>query len=190
VSNLVVENGFAGAAMLRKATVAFIMLFGFAMAIMAQGDGEWIKYNSPEGRYSVSVPHEPKISIQESSTASGEILSQYLASSQDENGVFMIGYFDHGTMSFSFDDARNGMMKSANATLLGEGTISLGSWPGRTLKALGKSSDGEEFIIRTSFFDVGARVYILNCIFPKGDDSPALGEKCTKFFDSFKVNAP
>ena len=29
---------------MRKATAAFVLLFACALAIMAQGNGEWIKY--------------------------------------------------------------------------------------------------------------------------------------------------
>lgn len=176
---------------MRKATATLILLLGCAVATMAQSDGEWIKYNSPEGHYNVSVPHEPKISTQETTASTGEKVPQYMAASPDGNGVFMIGYFDYtAAMTFSFDKARDGMLASMNATLLGEDTISLGSWPGRSLKLLAKASDGQEFISRARIFDVGRRAYVLQCIFPKAEDSPAVLEKCAKFVDSFKVNAP
>ena len=170
---------------MRKGIPAFMMLVTSAIAIAAQGSGEWVKYTSPEGRYSVSVPHEPKISNQETTATTGEKVPQYLASSQDGNGVLMVGYFDIGEMTFSFDKARDGMLAAMSATLMGEETISLGSSPGRSLKLLAKAPDGQEFIDRAKYFELGKRVYVLQCIFPKAEEGPATVDKCAKFFDSF-----
>ena len=174
---------------MRRVTIAVVLLLGSAPATMAQG-GEWTKYTSTEGRFGVSMPQEPKISNQETTAATGEKLPQYLAVSQDGKGVVMVAYFDIGEMTFSFDKARDGMLAAMSATLMGEETISLGSSPGRALKLLAKVSDGQEFIDRARYFQVGKRVYVLQCIFPKGEESSAIVEKCAKFIDSFKVDAP
>lgn len=174
---------------MRKAIAAFIVLLGTAFAIAAQS-GEWIKYTSAEGRYDASVPQEPKFSMQEMTASTGEKVPQYLASSLDGNGVFMIGYFDYTAgMTFSLDKARDGMVDAMHGTLLGEDSISLRSTPGRQLKILAKSSEQQEFIVRARVYDVGRRVYVLQCIFPKSEDSPAVAEKSGRFFDSFKVEA-
>ena len=174
---------------MRKGITAFMILVASALAIAAQTSSEWIKYASTEGRYSVSVPQEPKISNQETTASTGEKVPQYMASSADGNGVLMVGYFDLGEMTFSFDKARDGMLTTMSATLMGEETISLGSSPGRSLKLLAKTPDAQEFIDRARFFEVGKRVYVLQCIFPKAEEGPAIVEKCAKFFDSFKVEA-
>jgi len=175
---------------MRKAITAFMMLVAFALTITAQSSGEWIRYTSAEGRYNVAVPQEPKVSTQETTSSTGEKIPQQLAASPDGNGVFMIGYFDYTTtMTFSFDKARDGMLSSMRATLLGEETISLGSSPGRGLRLLAKASDDTEFLVRARYYDVGRRVYVLQCIFPKLEDSPAITEKCLRFLDSFKSEA-
>jgi hypothetical protein len=174
---------------MRKPIATFIVFLGCVLGVSAQGNNEWIKYTSTEGRYSVSVPQEPKVSNHETVASTGEKVPQYLASSPDGNGILMVGYFDIGEMTFSFDKARDGMLTAMSATLMGEETISLGSSPGRSLKLLAKASDVQEFIDRVRFFEVGKRVYVLQCIFPKLEESPAIVEKCAKFFDSFKLEA-
>jgi len=162
--------------------LALAIVFGVA----AQGD--WIKYQSPEGRFSVSVPKEPKLSTQDTTAKTGEKLPQYLASTIDGNGVFMVGYFDYKTdMTFSLEQARDGMVQSMNATVVTDELISLGGAPGRGLKVIAKSSDGVEFIDRAQFYDVNRRVFVLQCIFPKDEEGPAIVAKCEKFADSFKV---
>lgn len=173
---------------MKKASAAFMVLLVSVLGIAAQNNGEWIKYTSAEGRYSVSVPQEPKVSTQDTTSADGEKLPQYLASSPDGRGVFMIGYFDYKPPdTFSLDKARDGMVKAMQGTLLGEDTVSLGSSPGRQLRLLAKAADAEEFIVRARIYDVATRVYVLQCIFPKAEDGLVVVEKCGKFIDSFKV---
>ena len=173
---------------MRKVCALVVLMLGCAFATVGQSRGEWIKYKSVEGRYDVSMPGEPKLSQQETTTASGEKVPQHLAASPDGNGVFMVGYFDYTpAMSFSFDKARDGMLSALQGTLIGDETVSLGSWPGRALKLVAKTSDGEEFLVRARFYDVQRRVYVLQCIFPKTEDNVVVQEKCTKFADSFRV---
>jgi len=174
---------------MKKTIAAFIVLLGSVAGIAAQGNSEWIKYTSTEGRYSVSVPQEPKVSNQETTATTGEKVPQYLASSQDGNGFLMVGYFDIGDLTFSFDKARDGMLTAMSATLMDEETVSLGTLAGRSLKLLVKTSDGPGFIDRVRYFEIGKRVYMLQCIFPKAEESSAVVEKCAKFFDSFKAEA-
>ena len=174
---------------MRRATVAFIVLLVSVLGIAAQNNGDWIKYTSAEGRYSVSVPQEPKVSTQETTSSDGEKVAQYLASSPDGNGVFMIGYFDYKPpVTFSFDKARDGMLKAMEATLLGEDAVSLGSSPGRQLRLVAKTAEGQELMVRARIYDLAARVYVLQCIFPKAEDGLVVVEKCGKFMDSFKAD--
>jgi len=173
---------------MRKATASLIILLASVLGIAAQNNSEWIKYTSADGRYSVSVPQEPKVSTQDTTNGDGDKVPQYLASSPDGNGVFMIGYFDYKPpVTFSFDKARDGMLKAMEATLLGEDPVSLGSSPGRQLRLLAKTPDAQEFMVRARIYDVSGRVFVLQCIFPKAEDGVVVVEKCGKFIDSFKA---
>ena len=173
---------------MRRTFAILLVLLVSAFVSAAQASGEWIKYTSAEGRFSVSMPHEPKVSTQDTTAASGEKLAQFLAVSGDGNGGFMAAYFDYRSdMTFSLDKARDGMVATLHATVLAEDQISLGGSPGKQVKFLAKAETGEEFLDRARLYDVDRRIYVLQCIFPKAEDSPAIIAKCEKFFDSFKV---
>lgn len=165
-----------------------LLLMSASLALSIQKPDEWIKYTSPEGRYSVLLPAQPKVGTQESATADGEKFTQYKAAVSDGNVVYLIGYFDHipGT-TFSLDKARDGMVGAIKGTLLSESAVSLGGSPGRDLRVSAKGSDGTEFLVRARFYDVDKRVYVLQFIIPKVEDDSASAEKTARFFDSFQA---
>jgi len=178
----------------------WLLLMSASLAVGIQRAGEWIKYSSPEGRYSVSLPAEPKLATQEATTADGQKFAQYLASVVELGDVvFIVGYFETvpGTI-FSADAARDGMVKQINGTLISETAISLGGYPGRELKVLTtpapaqpaegtKPAEGVEYMVRARFYEVEKRVYVLQFILPKSLEGDALNSKATKYFDSFQV---
>jgi hypothetical protein len=149
-----------------------------------------LRYTSPEGRYSVLFPGQPKLSTQQISAPDGSPISQYLAMVADRMGMFMIGYFDYaGDVVFSLDKGRDGMVNAIKGTLLDEYSMSLGGAPGRQIKVAARTEQGIEFIDRARFYDVKPRVFVLQCIFPKSMDSAAIAERCDQFFDSFQVRS-
>lgn len=153
-----------------------------------QGQPYPYRYTSPEGRYTVLLPKQPTVSAQNATTGDGAPLTQYMAQVADGNGMLMIAYFDYASdVVFSLDNARDGMIKSINGTLLDEHSMSLGGAPGRQLKIAARTEQGMEFIDRARFYDVRPRVYVLQCIFPRSMDSAAIAERCDQFFDSFRV---
>ena len=177
-----------------------LVLISASLTLSVQKPDEWIKYTSPEGRYSVSLPAQPTLGTQEATTADGQKFPQYLASVVEPGDVaFMVGYFDKvpGTI-FSADAARDGMVKRIDGTLISEAAISLGGYPGRELKVLttpapeppaagAKPAEAVEYIVRARFYEADKRVYVLQLIFPKSLDNDALAAKATKYFDSFQV---
>ena len=176
--------------MMKRLVPAFLALilinsgsvFGF------QGSSEWVKYNSSEGRYSVLLPTQPKITTQEAATAEGEKFPQYMASSSDSSALFLIGYFDYVPgITFSLDKARDGMVQAVKGTLISEGSISLGGSPGRELKVSATGADGVEYLVQARFYDMGKRVYVLQFIFAKAADDGGSAAKSAKYFESFRV---
>jgi hypothetical protein len=176
-----------------------LLLMSASLALSIQKPDEWIKYTSPEGRYSVSLPAQPKLNMQEATTADGQRVPIYRASVDEPGVTFMTGYFDSvsGT-TFSADAARDAMVKRINGTLISESAISLGGYPGRELKVLtklvpvqaaegAKPAEAIECVVRARFYEADKRVYVLQFIFPKSLDSDALAAKATKYFDSFQV---
>ena len=181
-------------------TAILLLLISASFALSFQKRDEWIKYSSPEGRYSVSLPAQPNLSTQEATTADGQKFPQYLASVTEAGDVvFLTGYFDSvpGTI-VSADAARDGMVKQINGTLINETALSLGNYPGRGFKVLAKapagaSAEGEkpaepvDYIVHARFYEVDKRVYVLQVIFPKSLESEAINARATKYFDSFQV---
>jgi hypothetical protein len=174
-----------------KATLLMVM-FSAALALGIQGQADWIKYDSSEGRYAVLLPCKPQLSTQESTTKTGEKLPQYLAACQDPDPGsdigYMVAYFDGGADTvFSFNDARDGFIAAVHGTLVSEKTIRLGIYEGREFKASAKSPDSTEYIFLVRFYLVVKRIYAAQFIVNKTSESPRSAEKGAKFLDSFHV---
>jgi hypothetical protein len=177
-----------------------LLLMSASLALSIQKPDEWIKYTSPEGGYSVSLPAQPTLRTQEATTTDGQKFTQYLAAVVEPGDVvYMVGYFDNVPgMIFSADGARDGVLKQTNGTLISETAISLGGYPGRELKvstkpALPQPAEGAtpaeavEYIVRVRFYEADKRIYALQIIFPKSLENEALAAKAAKYFDSFQV---
>ena len=172
---------------MKKAVAPIFLLLICAVVAPGVQNSTWINYNSPEGRYRVALPSQPELGTQESTTADGVKFTQYKATVAKEKAVFMVGYFDYvpGT-TFSLDKARDGIVHGVKGTLLSENVISLAGSPGRELKVV-TNTEGTELVMRTRFFDVDKRVYVLQFIVLKTEDDETAVAKAAKYFDSFKV---
>jgi hypothetical protein len=173
--------------MKRKLLAAILVLTFAAPGLGFQGSAEWVRYTSDEGRYSALIPQQPKLSSQEATAPGGEKFTQYMAQTNDAESIYMLGYFDYtANMVFSLDKARDGVMEATKGTLIKEEAISLGGNPGRELKIATKNGDFD-LLVRVRFYEIGRRIYILQHIFQKSSDTPAIAAKSTRFFDSFKA---
>jgi len=166
------------------------LIFSVAIStavVWGQTVQKWVIYESVEGRYSVSLPAEPKLADQEADDASGKKLPQYLATVEDGNAAFIVGHFDYDSQSvFSLDKARDGLLANIKGTLISEESARLETFPGRSLVAEAESGS-ITFLVRARFFDAAGRVYVLQFILPKVEDGPSAIAKSKKFFDSFRV---
>jgi hypothetical protein len=146
---------------------------------------KWIKYDSAQGRYSVSLPIYPSLKTQDSVGSDGVKFLQYLATAETPTAVYMTGYFDLTKGNFNFDRAREGMVSAVRGTLLGERNISLGGNAGREIRVLGKTEQGVEFSITARYYQVGLRIYVLQFIHEPGSTNDALMRDGDRYFDSF-----
>lgn len=170
-----------------KMLAAFLMLMVITVANGFQSSTEWVKYTSSEGRYSALIPKQPQLSTQEATAPNGATFTQYMAQSNDADSFYVLGYFDYTPeMVFSLDKARDGMLNATKGTLLKEEVISLGGNHGRDLKVSTRSGE-LDLLLRVRFYEVGRRIYIIQHLFQKSSDSPAIAEKTARFFNSFKV---
>ena len=180
LSQLLKEAAFAGF------TAALLLVISPVLTFAIQHSDDWVKYNSKEGGYAVLFPGQPSVDSQEATTASGEKFTQYKATVQSGKVVYMIGYFDYTPPTvFSFDKARDGMVDSVKGTLLSERSIRLGGAPGREVRLLARGSE-VEYLMVARFYDIGRRVYVIQFIGPKSDETE-LEERAARYFDSFQL---
>jgi len=172
---------------MNKAVAPTSLLLICAAVALGVQNSAWINYNSTEGRYTISLPAQPKLGTQESATADGQKFTQYKAMVEDQDAIYLVGHFDHvqGT-TFSADRARDGMVAAVKGTLVSERTIHLSGYPGRELKVSAKL-DGTDYILLAKFWDTENRVYVLQLIFPKSLEGDALNAKAARYFDSFHI---
>ena len=169
----------------------FILALTAALSIDAAAQTDWIKYNSPEGGYSVLFPAKPELETQEGSAHTGQDLKQFLAICEDPNPanqiVYIIGYFDLlPNMNYSFDVGRDGILKSANATLISEKPIQFGAYAGRELKA-STNRTGTDFVLTVRLILVDRRVFVNQTVIAKSFESARSAELTAKFLDSFAL---
>lgn len=163
--------------------VAGLMSFAFAQ------QSNWIAYKSAEGRYSVSFPSEPQLKDQEAATSVGDKVTQHLAYSLSAKALYMIGYFDAQGREFSFDGARDGMIKNVKGTLVAEKDIKLGDYPGRELRVSAKTDAGAPLIYRVRYYRVNQRIYCVLIQFEASDEN-AVGGEVSSFLESFHAPNP
>ena len=185
---------------MRRSLLGLAAAILFANSVCAQEHGQaatrperpaatkWFTYTSPEGRYSISVTEQPKLSSQPITGASGNSVTQYMAGVSAEPAYLMVGYFDYPAgVTFSLDAARDGMVNSLHGNLVDEDSISLGGEPGRAIKIVAKTNDGIDFIDRARFYDINRRIYVVQCLVPVSNEGPSVIQICNQFFDSFRV---
>lgn len=158
-------------------------------ATAVQTDAEWIKFTSPEGRFAVLLPHEPKFETV-NATGTNEV-TNYRYSDLESGYGFICEYFEvksTGDNIESFlDVTRDGIVRGAGATLVGEEKISLNNYPGRELHLAFTLANGTEITAETKIYAVGKRLYSLTFLRLKSMDALVARDTGKKFFASFEV---
>ena len=176
---------------MRKTTFAsFLILISATLAYGIQADTEWIKFTSPEGRFSVLLPHEPKF---EAITDPGiKEVANYRYTELETGYGFICEYYDvtsTGADLESFlDITRDGILRGAGATKVGEEKISLDGYPGRELELSVPVENGAGVNVLTRIFIVGKRIYSLSYLRAKDMDPKVAAETAAKFFSSFQAD--
>jgi hypothetical protein len=158
-------------------------------AYSLQTETQWIKFTSPEGRFSVLLQHEPKFETV-AATETTEI-TNYRYSDLESGYGFICEYFDvksTGDSLESFlDVTRDGIIRGAGATKTGEEKISLNNYPGRELQMTFNVNEGTEILARTRIYLVDKRLYSLTFLHVKSMDAAVTSDIGKKFFSSFEV---
>lgn len=157
--------------------------------VAVQTETPWIKFSSPEGRFSVLLPHEPKFESVAASDTSG--ITNYRYSDLENGHGFICEYFDvestGADLQHFLDVTRDGIVSGANATKLGEEKITLNTYPGRELQLLLKVNEGVEITGLTRIYLVDKRLYSVTFLHLKTMDATAAADLGRKFFSSFEL---
>jgi hypothetical protein len=172
---------------MRRTAACLILIAGAGLAIAAQPIANWVTFRSPEGRYSVLLPLSPALKAQESTAADGGKLVQYMAQVETGDAAYIIGYFDGAPGStFSFDAARDGMMRAIKGTVQRESTVSLDGVTGRELFATARASNGIEHQVHAIYYYVQPRVYLVQLIVPTSQVA-SYADRDRAYFASFRI---
>ena len=173
---------------MRKTTFAtLLILISATLAYAIQT--EWIKFTSPEGRFSVLFPREPKFEA----VMDPQIkeVTNYRYSELETGYGFICEYHDvtstGADLQNFLDLTRDGFIRGAGANKIGEEKISLGDYPGRELQFVITVNNGTDITARTRIFIVGKRLYSLTYLHVKDMDAKFASETAAKFFSSFEV---
>ena len=170
-----------------RALIVLSLLIVSQVTCAAQAPKDWLSYRSPEGRYSVSLPKEPRLNTTEGLARNGDKIPQYVATCYDGTVLFSITYSDNpSTAACSIDDARNEMVKAVKGTLLDDKPMTVRGGTGRHIVISMRDEKDREYVNLVRFYVIGKRVYVLQMISTKaGASTPVFLEKAQKFFTSF-----
>jgi hypothetical protein len=160
-----------------------------AVAAAVQTETPWIKFSSPEGRFSALFPHEPKFESAAATDSSG--ITNYRYSDLESGYAFICEYFDVASpvadVQHFLDVTRDGIVRGAGATLVGEEKTSLKTYSGRELQMALKVDEGTEINILTRIYLVDKRLYSLTFLHVKTMDATVAADRGKKFFSSFEL---
>lgn len=168
-----------------------LLVLSFFSFVKGQGDekenlNSWVNYSSVEGKFSVSFPNEPKLSVVELNMAMGVRENNWFTVNQ-EGKQFAISYTDYQKLpkmnqkklKENYDNLRDGITKQTNVKIITDKDIWLDEYFGRELVI----EIGNE-IVTNRIFLVNQRLY--QAIVTMKDKNKN-EEEIRKFLDSFKI---
>lgn len=148
----------------------------------AQDTGEWIKYSSEAGRFSILMPVQPKVQEQPVKTAAGE-LTNHVFLALKGSAAFAISYADYPQNDADpqkvLDNVRQGAITGIKGTLISGSNITHKGYPGREFQA---STEGALYTSR--IFLVNNRLYQMVVVAPAGSLTTA---EISKYLTSFNL---
>ena len=146
-------------------------------------------FSSEAGRFTVSMPGQPKEDATTVKTAVGEIKVFNFQVEVDE-GVYIVGYSDYpekfvraSSPDKMLDGGVNGMMTSSKGTVLSLKKVTRDGFPGRELSYTMKGPAGEKALGRAHLLLVNSRVYQVVVV---GKESMSKSATADSFLASFK----
>jgi hypothetical protein len=147
-------------------------------------NGNWVKFTSENGRFSVMVPEIPPEKTETQDSTNGPYTT-HLFVVKDTTSVYLIGFVDYDP-SFNFNRTaeleanRDNFVKGINATLVSSRATVIDGY-----SAIEFTAETGDRTFKSRVFMVGRRPYQIVIGSPKGMDDSASVER---FFNSFKVS--
>jgi hypothetical protein len=184
---------------LRVVPIIVLLLTPIASAFQEPAPAPWRPFNSPEGKFSLLMPTEPKVEVQEVNSPVGK-LTLYSYASSSKAAYLLVSYGDYPNEPVDatnaeqvLDDVRAGVLKSIGGEVLSgdkivlkgraKSTAPLIDYPGREFVAT-KTLQGAEVVYNWRLYLVGRRLYQLAVVTKKAD---ATSPDVQKFLTSFQV---
>ncbi|HEX7999862.1 MAG TPA: hypothetical protein VF528_15855 [Pyrinomonadaceae bacterium] len=142
----------------------------------------WIRYSSNEGRFSVLLPVQPKVTSQPVDTAAGKLINNVIFS-QTTMAAYAVSYADYPQNNADpqqvLDSVRSGAITGIKGTLISGKNIMHKGYPGREFQA---STEGALYTSR--IFLVNNRLYQMVVVAPANKSS---ADDINKFLTSFDL---
>jgi hypothetical protein len=175
---------------MRKTTFAtLLILISATLAYGFQSDTEWVKFTSPEGRFSLLLPQAPKLEVVTDPT--NEKLTHNRFSEFEDGYAFVIEYFDNVPIPDPekyLDGAREGILGAIHGSLIRETKISLDGYPGRELELSLTASNGTIVSGRTRIYVVGSSLCSMSYVWRNDIDATQASKIGEKYFSSIKIS--
>ncbi len=164
--------------------VLYVSLFA---AGSSHAEEDWITFNSPEGKFSVEVPSQPKKSKTKVTSFIGTVTNHiYVIWSGNEK--FTVDYSDLPGFAVAFagantiiDHAKGAMAKETLAKVQSFTDVTVGKYKGKKFVFDMPPMKGKPAMHAVAyFFLVGDRLYVIDAEVPKGDGE----ERADRFLES------
>ena len=168
---------------MKRIAAVFLLLFAVTLAAGFQDAGEWIKFESTPGLFSVLMPAQPTEEKETQESPYGPYTTN-LFQSKSKDEVYIAAWVDYDP-KYKFDVQKELEANRDNFVKAVKGTV--GSTTSITLKGNpGIEFDGTapNFSFKSRVYIVGRRPYMLIVLFPAGaEGSPNIN----KFISSFEL---
>jgi hypothetical protein len=165
-------------------TVSFVLVFTLAALNYGfQSTNDWIRVSSPEGGFSVLMPAQPTATDSTGTSSGGGPFTNHMLSVQDSKRIYAAMWSDYPPntkhdVPATIKAERNGFLRSMNAKLISETTISLHGYDGNEFTA--EVEDGSA--VKGRVYIVDNRLYMLIAVDTKGNgDQPSVERFLTSF---------
>jgi hypothetical protein len=148
-----------------------------------QAAGEFVKFTSKEGAFTVKLPGEPKQTDQDSNSGLGPtVLHMFVVERNAGKYAYLVGYSDYASQMDSAKTLENviaAQAKSINGKITADKKVTLNGWPGRMV-----TIEGDAVVFLSGAYVAETRLYQIIFVMQKGDTPPP---DTAEFFDSFEI---